>query len=41
MPNAPKSKKPFWMHLFVLLEEEAQVESRFRLFGGSANPYAR
>ena len=25
------------MHLFVLLDEEAQVESRFGLFGDSAN----
>ena len=27
-PNAPKSKKPFWTHLLVLLGEEAQMEVR-------------
>jgi len=29
------------MDLFVLLEEEAQVEARFGLFGDSANLNAR
>jgi len=29
------------MHLFVLLDEEAQVEARFSLFGDSANLDAR
>ena len=33
MPNAPQTKKPFLTHLFVLLDEEAQVEARFGLFG--------
>ena len=40
-PNAPKSKKPFWKHLLVLLGEEAQVEARFDLFRDSANFDAR
>jgi len=40
-PNAPKSKKPFWKHLLVLLGEEAQVEARFGLFRYSANLEAR
>ena len=40
-PNAPKSKKPFWKHLLVLLGEEAQVEARFGLFRDSANVDAR
>ena len=31
-PNAPLSKKPFWMHLLVLLGEGAQVDARFGLF---------
>ena len=39
--NAPWSKKPFLTHLFVLLDEEAQVEARFGLFGDSANLDAR
>ena len=29
VPNAPKSKKPFWTHYLVLLGEEAQVEAWF------------
>ena len=29
------------MHLFVLLDEEAQVEAQFGLFGDSANLDAR
>ena len=37
MPNAPYTKKLFLTHLFVLLDEEAQVEARFDLFGDSAN----
>ena len=41
MPNAPLSKIPFLTHLFVLLDEEAQVEARFGLFGDSANLDAR
>jgi hypothetical protein len=40
-PNAPKSKKPFWKHLLVLLGEEAQVEAQFSLFRDSANLDAR
>ena len=40
-PNAPKSKKPFWKHLLVLLGEEAQVEARFGLFRDSAILHAR
>jgi hypothetical protein len=40
-PNAPKSKKPFWKHLLVLLGEEAQVEAWFCLFRESANLDAR
>jgi len=38
---APKSKKPFWKHLLVLLGEEAQVEARFGLFRDSASLDAR
>jgi len=34
-------KKPFLTHLFVLLDEEAQVEARFTLFGDSASLDAR
>ena len=41
MPNALLSKKPFLTRLFVLLDEEAQVEARFSLFGYSANLDAR
>ena len=41
VPNALQSKKPFLTHLFVLLDEEAQVEARFGLFGDSANLDAR
>jgi len=41
VPNAPYSKKPFWMHPMVLLDEEAQVEARFSVFGDSANLDAR
>ena len=41
MPNAPYSKKPFWMQPMVLLAEEAQVEGWFGLFGDSANLDAR
>ena len=40
-PNAPKSMKPFWKHLLVLLGEEAQVEARFDMFRDSANFDAR
>ena len=36
-----ESKKPFLTHLFVLLDEEAQVEARFTLFGDSASLDAR
>ena len=32
---------PFLTHLFVLLDEEAQVEACFDLFGDSANLDAR
>jgi hypothetical protein len=41
VPNAPLSKKPFLTHLFVLLDEEAQVEARFSLFGDSVSFSAR
>jgi hypothetical protein len=41
VPDAPYSKKPFWMHLMVLLAEEAQEEARFSLFVDSANLDAR
>jgi len=34
-------KKPFLTDLFVLLDEEAQVDARFGLFGDSANLDAR
>ena len=37
MPIASYSKKPFLTHLFILLDEEAQVEAQFGLFGDSAN----
>ena len=40
-PNAPKSKKPFWKHLLVLLGEDSQVEAQFDLFRDSANLDAR
>jgi hypothetical protein len=33
----PYTKKSFWMHLMVLLGDEAQVEARFGLFGDRAN----
>jgi hypothetical protein len=33
--------KSFWMHLMVLLGDEAQVEARFSTFGDSANLDAR
>ena len=36
-----ESKKPFLTHLFVLLDEEAEVEARFTLFGDSASLDAR
>ena len=39
--NVPSSSKSFWRHPMVLLGEEAQVEPRFSLFGGSANLDAR
>ena len=31
------AKTPFWMHLMVLLGEEAQVKVQYDLFGDSAN----
>ena len=36
-PNGPKDKKPFWMHLMVLLGQGAKLKARFGLFGDSAN----
>jgi hypothetical protein len=39
--NIPQAKKLFWMHPMELLDEEAQVEARFGLFGDSANLDAR
>jgi hypothetical protein len=41
VPNAQYSNKPFWTHPIVLLNEEAQVEARFGVFGDSANLGAR
>jgi hypothetical protein len=35
--NVPQAQKSFWMHLMVLLGDEAQVEARFSLFGDSGN----
>jgi hypothetical protein len=35
--NLPKAKKFFWMHPIKLLDDEAQVEARFSLFGDTAN----
>jgi len=40
-PNAPKDKKPLWMHSMVLQGQGAQVKARFGLFGDSANLDAR
>ena len=37
----PQPQKSFWTHPMELLGEEAQVESRFSLFGDSANVDAR
>jgi hypothetical protein len=34
-------RKSFWMHLMVLLGDEAQVEARFDQFRDSANLDAR
>jgi hypothetical protein len=33
--------KPYWTHLLVLLGEGSQVDTRFGLFGDSANLDAR
>ena len=33
--------KSFWMHLMVLLGDEAQVEARFSSIGDSSSPDAR
>jgi hypothetical protein len=37
VPNIPQAKKLFWTHPMELLDDEAQVEARFSLFGDSAN----
>ena len=41
MPNAPQAKKLFWMHVMILLGEEAHVESWFCVFRDSSNIDAR
>jgi hypothetical protein len=35
--NVLDAQKSFWMHPMVLLGDEAQVETRFGLFGDKAN----
>jgi hypothetical protein len=40
-PNVPQAQKLFWTHPMVLLGDEAQVDTRFILFGDSANLDAR
>ena len=37
VPNGPGAQKSFRTHSMVPLDDEAQVEARFRLFGDSAN----
>jgi hypothetical protein len=39
--NIPYAQKSFWMHLIVLLIDEAQVEACFGPFRDSANLDAR
>jgi hypothetical protein len=39
--NVPLAKKLFWIHPMELQDDEAQVEARFNVFGGSANLDAR
>jgi galactitol-specific phosphotransferase system IIC component len=39
--NVPQAKKLFSMHPMEFLDDEAQVEARFGLFGDSANLDAR
>jgi hypothetical protein len=41
VPNEPHALKSFWMHLMVLLGDEAQMDARFGPFGDSANLDAR
>jgi hypothetical protein len=41
VPNVPQAQKSFWMHPMELLDDEAQVETHFGLFGDSANLDAR
>jgi hypothetical protein len=37
LANVLEANKFFWMHPIKLLDDEAQVEARFSLFGDSAN----
>jgi hypothetical protein len=39
--NVPWAQKLFWMHRMVLLGDEAQMESRFGLFGDIVSFSAR
>jgi hypothetical protein len=39
--NVPWAQESFWMHLMVLLSDEAQVKACFCLFEDSANLDAR
>jgi hypothetical protein len=41
VPNVPLAQKSLWMHLVILLGDEARVKAEFGPFGGSANPDAR
>ena len=41
MPNVLSAQKLFWMHLMLLLGDEAQAEVRFGPFGDGANIDAR
>ena len=41
MLNMPLAQKSFWMHLMVLLGDEAPVEAYFGPFGDSCNLNAR
>jgi hypothetical protein len=40
-PDVPLASKLFWMHLMVLLGDEAQVKAHFGSFGERANLDAR
>jgi hypothetical protein len=39
--NVPSAQKSFWMHLMILLDDEARVEACLSLSGDSANFDAR